>query len=40
MDMGGISRDVLQRSTCTVLGFAFAQVLTVDQMIEKLKAAG
>jgi ureidoacrylate peracid hydrolase len=40
MDMGGVSRDVLQRATCTVLGFAFAQVLTIDQMTERLKTAG
>jgi nicotinamidase-related amidase len=39
MDMNGISRDVLQKSTCTVLGFAFAQVLTVDQMIDKISQA-
>jgi nicotinamidase-related amidase len=39
MDMGGVPRDVLQRATCTVLGFAFAQVLTVDQMIEKVRQA-
>jgi nicotinamidase-related amidase len=37
IDMDGVSRDVLQKATCTVLGFAFAQVLTVDQMIDKIR---
>jgi nicotinamidase-related amidase len=37
--IGGVPRDVLQRVTCAVLGMAFAQVLTVDQMIDKLKQA-
>jgi nicotinamidase-related amidase len=39
-DMAGVPHAELQRATCAVLGFAFAQVLTVDAMIEKLKAAG
>jgi hypothetical protein len=39
VDMDGVPRDVLQRATCAVLGTAFAQVLTVDQMIDKLKPA-
>jgi hypothetical protein len=38
-DMDGVPRDVLQRATCAVLGTAFAQVLTVDQMIAKLSLA-
>jgi ureidoacrylate peracid hydrolase len=38
-DMGGVSRADLQRATCAVLEFGFAQVLTVDQMIMKLEAA-
>jgi nicotinamidase-related amidase len=38
-DMGGVPHGELQRATCAVLGFAFAHVLTVDEMIEKLKAA-
>jgi ureidoacrylate peracid hydrolase len=38
-DMGGVSHVDLQRATCAVLAFGFAQVLTVDQMIEKLRAA-
>jgi nicotinamidase-related amidase len=36
VDMNGVPRDALQRATCTVLGTVFAQVLTVDQMIDKL----
>jgi len=39
MDMNGIPKDVLQKATCTTLGFAFAQVLTVDQMIDKITRA-
>jgi nicotinamidase-related amidase len=39
IDMNGVSRDVLQKATCTVLGFAFAQVLTVDQMIDKIRSS-
>jgi ureidoacrylate peracid hydrolase len=38
-DMNGISREVLQKATLTTLGFAFAQVLTVDQMIDKIQRA-
>jgi len=38
-DMGGVPHAELQRATCAVLGFAFAHVLTVDEMIEKLRAA-
>lgn len=38
-DMMGVSRADLQRATCASLAFAFAQVLSVDQMIEKLEAA-
>jgi nicotinamidase-related amidase len=38
-DMGGIPHAELQRATCAVLAFGFAQVLPVDQMIEKLLAA-
>ena len=36
VDTDGVPRDVLQRATCAVLGTAFAQVVTVDQMIDKL----
>jgi biuret amidohydrolase len=39
VDMEGVPREVLQKATCAVLATAFAQVLTVDQMIEKLHAA-
>ena len=35
-DMGGFSAAELQRATCATLGFLFAQVLTVDEMIRKL----
>jgi nicotinamidase-related amidase len=39
VDINGVPRDVLVRATCAVLGKAFAQVLTVDQMIDKIKQA-
>jgi nicotinamidase-related amidase len=39
VDINGVPRDVLVRTTCAVLGMAFAQVLTVDQMIDKIKSA-
>jgi nicotinamidase-related amidase len=35
-DMNGVPRELLQRATCAVLGFAFAQVLTVDEMIARV----
>jgi ureidoacrylate peracid hydrolase len=35
-DIGGFSAAELQRATCATLGFLFAQVLTVDEMIRKL----
>lgn len=38
-DMLGVPRAELQRATCAVLAFGFAQVLTVDEMIQKLEAA-
>ncbi len=34
--MGNLSAEQLQSATCTTLGFLFAEVLTVDQMIAKL----
>jgi nicotinamidase-related amidase len=37
--INGVPRDELQKVTCAVLGTAFAQVLTVDQMIDKLSPA-
>jgi biuret amidohydrolase len=39
VDINGVPRDVLKKATCAVLGTAFAQVLTVDQMIDKLGPA-
>jgi hypothetical protein len=35
-DIGTISAAELQRATCVILGLLFAQVLTVDKMIEKI----
>jgi len=35
-DIGTISAAELQRVTCATLGLLFAQVLTVDKMIEKI----
>jgi len=39
VDINGVPRDVLVRATCAMLGMAFAQVLTVDQMIDKIQQA-
>lgn len=36
--IGDLSPDDIQKATCATLGFAFAQVLTVDQMIAKIRA--
>lgn len=36
--IGDMSADDIQKATCATLGFAFAQVLTVDQMIAKIRA--
>lgn len=36
-DMGDVSAAELQKATCATLGFLFAQVLTVDQMIAKIE---
>jgi len=38
-DMGSASAAELQRATCATLGFLFAQVLTVDEMMQKIKSA-
>lgn len=38
-DMGGVRRAELQRATCAVLAFAFAQVSTVDEMIRRISSA-
>jgi nicotinamidase-related amidase len=35
--IGEISAEEIQRVTCATLGMAFAQVLTVDEMIEKIR---
>lgn len=35
-DIGEQSAQQLQTATCTTLGFAFAQICTVDEIIEKL----
>jgi biuret amidohydrolase len=37
--MGDASAEELQRATCATLGFLFAQVLTVDEMIAKIQGA-
>jgi len=37
--MGEASAEELQRATCATLGFLFAQVLTVDEMIAKIHGA-
>ena len=38
-DIGDISASELQRATCATLGLLFAQVLTVDEMIEKISGS-
>ena len=38
-DMGALSAAELQKATCATLGFLFAQVLTVDEMIRKIEGA-
>jgi len=38
-DIGDISAAELKRATCATMGFIFAQVLTVDEMIRKLSVA-
>jgi biuret amidohydrolase len=37
--MGALSREEIQRAVCTTLAVAFAEVLTVDQAIAKIRAA-
>jgi len=39
-DIGDVSAAELQRATCATLGFIFAQVLTVDEMIRKISRSG
>ena len=36
MPIGNVSAAELQKATCATLGFVFGQVLTVDEMIEKI----
>jgi ureidoacrylate peracid hydrolase len=38
-DIGDVSAAELKRTTCATLGFIFAQVLTVDEMIRKISVA-
>jgi ureidoacrylate peracid hydrolase len=38
-DMGGASAAELQKATCATLGFLFAQVLTVDEMVKRIADA-
>ncbi len=38
--IGELSADDIQAATCATLGFAFAQVVTVADMIAKIEAAG
>ena len=37
--IGNISAAEMQKATCAILGFVFAQVLTVDEMIQKIEGA-
>lgn len=37
--IGDVSASEMQKATCTILGFVFAQVLTVDEMIQKIEGA-
>ena len=38
-DMNGVPGDQLQRATCASLGFAFAEVATVDEVIARIEQA-
>ena len=38
-EMHGVPADTLQRATCASLGMVFAQVVTVEEMIEKIHTA-
>jgi biuret amidohydrolase len=38
-EMNGVSAEDLQRATCASLGMVFAQVLTVDEMVDKIRTA-
>ncbi len=37
--IGDLSKEEIQKATCTTLGAVFAQVVTVDEMIAKIAAA-
>ena len=37
--VGDLSAEEIQKATCTTLGFVFAQVLTIDQVIHKIREA-
>ncbi len=37
---GGMTKEEIERATCVNLAHCFAQVLTVDEMIAKIEAAG
>jgi ureidoacrylate peracid hydrolase len=38
-EMNGVPAAVLQQATCASLGMVFAQIATVDEMIEKIRGA-
>jgi len=38
-DMNGVSAEDLQRATCASLGQVFAQIATIDEMIDKIHTA-
>ena len=38
-EMGGVSAHDLQRATCASLGMVFAQIATVDEVIDKIRIA-
>lgn len=38
-EMGGVAADDLQRATCASLGMVFAQIATVDEILDKIHAA-
>lgn len=38
-EMNGVSAEDLQRATCASLGMVFAELATVDEMINKIRAA-
>lgn len=38
-DMNGVTAAELQRATCASLGQVFAQIITIDEMIDKIRIA-